>query len=238
MSIVGRAELWLPRGEYSGSGDWLDKSGNGHNATPNGAVYRNGGWDLDGVSDFLEIPDHANLNYAETDDFSLLYVARAADPGGDTQSLIMKYNGQADPGWWSELHLSSVLRGLSTRDGVTNFHDPTTTPVIAGQEFIGGGVHTPGATLESFLDGVGTGDFTFSPVASYANSLNIQIGVVVGSGDLPFEGTFYAVALWREGLTSNEMVQAGLELSQVSNRIPDRPTQATIPSYANRSNNR
>ena len=66
MGILGRAELLLQAKNYSGTGAWLDESGNGHNATNNGALFK-----PHSGTDYLYLPGSAS-NYVSTADVNLL----------------------------------------------------------------------------------------------------------------------------------------------------------------------
>ncbi len=58
-SVTAGAELELDANDYSGSGNWLDSSGNSNDGTISGAVYVNDGssdyFNFDGVDDYVQI---------------------------------------------------------------------------------------------------------------------------------------------------------------------------------------
>ena len=87
MSILDRAELLLRARDYGGSGAWVDASGNGHNATNNGATFLNYG----------QKGKHARMpgttgNYFSTADVNLLIADIAHSQQGNLNDYWDKFN--------------------------------------------------------------------------------------------------------------------------------------------------
>lgn len=72
MAVLDRATAYWKGVDYSGSGDWLDGSGNGHDATPrNAPTFASGVWTLNGTNQDFLIAHHSDLNIG-SGDFTLV----------------------------------------------------------------------------------------------------------------------------------------------------------------------
>lgn len=128
MGILDRAELLLQAKNYSGSGDWLDESGNGHDAQLGSAAGADTndpeylphvGEDyvrLPGVAgNHLSVPSAAALNLTDPD--VRILVAMDDWTPAATTTLLGQYNADSTRSWRLDVHTDGKLRFFSTPDG-------------------------------------------------------------------------------------------------------------------------
>jgi len=81
---------WKPV-DYSGSGDLLDSSGGGRDATILGSpTFTDPYFDMDGVDDTFRIDDDAVFDFAATDDFALVFVGYITGTPSELHGGIVK----------------------------------------------------------------------------------------------------------------------------------------------------
>ena len=103
MTNITDAHAYAFANTYSGSGDWLDESANGsdHDMAITGATYTDDGnndyFDFNGSSDFMTTPDHADLDFNASDDFTI-GIAFMPITDANTKAILDKRNGNAE-GW-------------------------------------------------------------------------------------------------------------------------------------------
>jgi len=218
MAVIDSAELLLQAKNYSGSGDWLDESGNSHDATPQNAPTFDGiKFTLNGTNEYFIVDDHANLDFDHlSPDATFMAWMTHTDV---TKSPPVFYKGfQPHPYTFLLENVGGNAKTMIRRDDGAgqvpkDTHGDTVasgTPVVAAGRFTGD-------TLEAFSDGVGTG----SPVADTttvdpSNASALWIGRSDYSGTY-LAGDLYAVAIWRSALSDADIVTAGAEL-QSSNQ--------------------
>ncbi len=183
MSILDNAELLLQAKNYTGSGDWLDESGNGHNATINGALFKayspaTGQYIyMPGTSgNYLSTPDAAALDLLGDIWIAGRFAMDDWTPAAD-QTLIAKWEDTSDErAYRLMVDTTGVLRlGWSTDGTSANAvsEDSTVAPTVSN-----GAALWVAGTLDA---SVGTVKFyTAEPAAT---PVWAQLGTtVVGSG--------------------------------------------------------
>ncbi len=216
MSIyLASVEVLLQGKNYSGSGNWLDESGNSHDATPvDTPTFRSDHFVLNGSSQYLEIADHDNLDFADGEDFTAMVALRSYTVTGGQDTILAKRtttSGSAGTVGWL-LRLNNAAVGIILDDGVTAPSDANTL-IINQYAVVVGRRDDTTPEVEAFLDGVGSGSPGTGNAGDLTNAEVIRIGAKSGAAGNYFNGEIYAVALWRALLTDAEIVLAGQELA-------------------------
>lgn len=158
---------------------------------------------LDGVDDYLEIPDHADFKFG-IGDFGLMLSGRKHIDSTLVPQFISKREGS------DGLSVETNPGTIETRINTDNVSDSITTGTIDDSHlFTAGGRQRNVRNLEAFMDGVGSGSPT-TMSRDVSNSLVIRIGA--GSGTVPaallynaFE--FYSAFIWDRAPTDAEFLQ-------------------------------
>lgn len=169
---------------------------------------------LFGTDDFMEVADHVNLNFDETESFTVLIASRRYTNAGFGIPIgkDAAISGVA-PGW------SLYEPGIGTDANV--FISDTVTEVPDGGIATVGNVEIrtlrvdrSAQGIESFVDGVGSGSpGNIAAVGTPTNSLPVRIGCSSGATPATFLNfEFAGAAIFRRALTVAEVVQAGTEL--------------------------
>lgn len=209
---------------YSGSGDWLDESGNGNDATfGDGStsstfpVHQGAYFTFDG-NQYFEIPDTADLDFGASDPFTVLVVARQATfPTGSSQTYVSKRASVAASaaGWVVYPSFGSVVFEIA--DGSTESNDlQATEPTNGTVSAVGGVRDVSGDTVEVFVNSSPTGTpTTDATTGSLANTESVGIGAI-NVDSTPgsfFVGDIFAVAIWGSALSDADFAAAGTLLS-------------------------
>lgn len=216
MSVIGRGELLLRAKNYSGSGNWLDESGNGHDATPvSSPTFNDTYFTLNGTDHFT-VADAAGLDFAETDDLTVMVRARTADvtPASDSILLAKKLGTTGAGAGYNIMLATTGTMNFRIADGAVSSNDAKGASLINDVIFVAAGVRNTGDDdIEVFVDGVGSGSpTTDATTVTLANALTLNIGASSSPGNYSAVDVF-DVVLWRPpALTPAEVAQAGLEL--------------------------
>jgi len=166
-----------------------------------------------GGGDYFGIADHADLDFAGGDDFTVMAAGRFYDntPAGNGQ-LINKRRSGSSEGYQLLNHTSVPIRFL-IGDGPTTSIDDSPNPTNGQAFVVAGRRDTTADEVEAFLDGIGSGSpATDTTTASLANADPLLIGARTFDLDEALDGEIYAVALWREALSDADVVIAENEL--------------------------
>lgn len=215
MAVIDTAELLLQAKNYSGSGDWLDESGNGHDASlVNSPTFNGDRFTLDADNESFDIVDSAGLNF----DFGTLAGATVmvvcapvdATPAGN--QYIVDKSAAVGIGYRMILLTSSAFRG-EFEDASGGRPDDFAAAFSDGVKVALAVRHDAAADeTESFVDGAGTGTPNVFDLADCTSTEILRIGGRSDATTFAFRGDIYAVALWREALTDAEIVEAQAEL--------------------------
>ena len=215
--VLDTAIAFAKGSNYSGVGDWLDESGNSHDAAPqNAPVFVAAGADsyftLDGVDQSFLIANHADLNFALADPFTVMIRCLNDDETVTVGWLSKKTGtGTAAVGWM--LYSTNSGHRITCSDGAKRFTDNAGVMVDATIHVFAGVRNRVDDDLEGFKDGVGSGSSAVdAAVATLANASNIRIGGYAGGA--PFAaGRVYGWAIWRLALSEGDVADAGIELA-------------------------
>lgn len=127
----------LDASTYSGSGNWLDTTGNGNNGLVSGATWSstNGGlFDFDGVNDFIRIAHTNNLSLNTTTQRTIqVWVKFDSLPLTTTQIPVFgKLSSSFSfDGYWGGLYSSSgLVRVVTNGSSINKVNDSTLTVSI------------------------------------------------------------------------------------------------------------
>jgi len=214
MTILDTATVLMQSKNYSGSGDWLDESGNGHDAAPqNSPTYAGGVFTLDSVNQFFYIADHADLDFAAAESFTAIALVKPSGTVVGTDFIVSKKTSANDTAGWAIYHTSANVVGKIS-DGTE------AAPYVGSALSVGSAAsvafvrNVADDDIELFYDGTGGG----SPVnddttGSLATGNPVHLGAQSPSAAFYFLGDYIAFALWRSALTDAQVLEASYYLT-------------------------
>lgn len=202
--LLGGAVVLLQAKNYSGSGNWLDESSNGHDATLVGSpTHSTDHFVLNGTSQYFTVADHDDLDF-NAQSFTVMAVCYADALSGTFGQIVSKYVASTI-GY--ELGAENTVAQVRAYDVVNNTDVNSSAAAATVQAWTGRYNHST-SELETFVDGVGSGSPTSVSVGDLRTSTVLSIGARNGGVAL-WAGRVYAVAIWRRALTGQEIIDAG-----------------------------
>lgn len=209
--------LW--RGfNYSGSGDFLDESGNSYDLTLQNSPTFNaseGSFTLNGSNQYFSRVDTADFDFAAGEDFTVAVLA-TPDTSASNGVLMAKRAGYTagEKGWMLyTLGSTNETRTLIADGTNRNFQNPGTSYTDdVKQLFVGR--REAGTTCTANVDTTTT-TVADNTTATLANATNFALGSISGGGDY-FAGKIFAAAIWRRLLSDAEVAGLEAELSPSS----------------------
>ena len=208
---------WKPV-DYPGSGDLLDASGNGHDATPLGSpTFTVPYFVLDGIDDTFRIDDHADLNFGATDSFSLVW-AGFVSSGWAGAPMVKKLSFNEGNAGYSMAQVNGSMR-TSVDDGTTQ--TVTTFPgadiIPLDTIFDAGSIRDGGAAQDVSWthDGTENDITTDATSGTLSNALDLYLGSREGSNNFHVD-RFYGAAVFDVVLTAAEVKLIAAELQTAS----------------------
>ena len=172
---------------------------------------------FDGIDNYMEIADHANLNFDTTDSLTLVWAGRDNRSSGEASYYLAAKQSDNDgsAGWGLfAVKVNGDVYGILA-DGTANLNDLNAAASTAQVAKVH--VLRRDATaneIEVFTDGAGSGTpTTDTTAATSANGLPLRIGVRSGGVNKLFGGETHAVSLFREALTDAQIAEVGVELT-------------------------
>lgn len=197
----------------SGTETWtINRATSGRKTTLVGDWAGGGSLWLFGTDDYITVADHADLDFAASDSFTIMVACRQwATPPGSTVGLMNKLDGSALNGWALLTDTSYLARGLM--NGGSYLANPVSAAGTAGALATMGAVRTGSTDLAAFLNGTkGTASVVARP--SVSNSLSLLIGTDRGiNAANTFAGELVAAAVFRRALTATELATVHTYLS-------------------------
>jgi hypothetical protein len=155
-----------------------------------------------GTDDYLTAPDHANLDFAGADSFTVVALLRAY--GSQERHLLCKKAGTADSNVGWRLTQDTTKRGAGNiADGTNGTTDNSGTALSDG--VLGGlaAVRDTGAdTLKAYTDANADAGTTDATTGTLANALALEVGRI-GTTYGDFE--FFGAAVFRSVLTVTQL---------------------------------
>ena len=192
---------------YSGSGNWLDESGNSHDAVITGAAFTDAGassyFTFDGISDEMLIADHADLDMNLTDAWTIGVGIRATDytPSG-TETLLIKVGNTTN--YELDMPTTNGPRVLIFESGNLPLDQSGTVPSNGTDSTAIGVRNIVDDDIECFVDGSGNGGAADVTTGSAAGGGSLAIGSGVSARF--FAGRVFSMCVIRSALTDAEVV--------------------------------
>ncbi len=165
------------------------------------------------TSDYLEVTDHADLDFIASDDFTVMAVARTNTVAAGQDVLVAKKDNLTTSAGYVLSRSTATSEGILA-DGAADDNDTVATVSVDTLHVFATVRDTAADTIEAFLDGVGSGSATTdSTTVTLANALPLRIGATSGTAASFFEGVITDVVVWREALSAAHVLQAGNELT-------------------------
>lgn len=234
--------MYLNARGYSGSGDWLDQSGNGNDATPVNTPTHVAGaipyFDFDSLDGFT-VADDPDIDFDNTTPVSwTVYIKvrwETGDFNSDQQMLLAKKH--PFPSAWRFMRLTNgnlrqVYHDSAGDERSTVVTDPFTDDVWADVFFIfdGADEETTGRLIVR-VDGTRTesADNITDVIQDMTSTNDLYIGLLEPTGN-PFTGNIAAVAIWRSALSDAEMDEVETAVDSAGGLIGTVATQLVTVS--------
>lgn len=199
--------------DYSGSGNWLDGSGNGHDAVPSGGVtFDTDHFVLDGVDGEFTVPDHSDLDLGSSEDITITVVTEWTGSDSGHNTLISKRNSLSSS---SEAgYVMTILPGLDvvyfevcngTSEGKANGAGSLQADTVVAYHAV-----VAGNVASFYEDGDLEASFAGIPTDDRSNSVDFIIGAVVGSAY--YDGDIYGVAVCKSDIGATDRATVAAEL--------------------------
>lgn len=168
---------------------------------------------LFGTDDYLEAPDHADLDFTDNQPFTALVVFRAHGMSGMAFKPLIakKASGGAPAGWY--LYVNSGSFDIEVGDGTDSVAMTTGTALANATVNILALTGTSAGVLQRVVNGA---DYGASNAAALVDSMANALAFRVGAFSSSVPGTdieFLGAAVFRRVLTTAEITQVGREFS-------------------------
>ncbi len=160
------------------------------------------------TDDYHEIVDDAQLDFAGSEDFTMMVAFRTETIAAGSDVLLAKKDNLTTAAGYALVRNAATGQGIIA-DGTLDDDDTAATVAARTLHTVAMIRNTADDTVETFLDGVGSGSATLdSTTTTLANALPLRIGATAGTAANFLEGQSVAVAVWRQVLTGAEMREA------------------------------
>lgn len=216
MAVIDSAVLLLQAKNYSGSGDWLDESGNSHDGVISGATFSTDHFVFNGSTDIITVAHHTDLDFGLSDSFTIMAVVEAsAVPPPNIEWIAGKKTDYAvgNAGYTLYVNTSSQPRLWLVDNSSNNAGDLAAALTQDTKQVAAGVRNVTDDDIEAFTDGTGSGSPATDPSTGTgpSNTVDFTIGKAPSSV-LAWTGKIYAVALWASALSDADVATAGDEL--------------------------
>lgn len=159
-----------------------------------------------GTDDYFEVADHADLDFAASDSFTVAVLLRFYGTAANLAIIAKKTALAAEVGWALDMGTGGVAPEFTIADGTNESVDVAPTITAGVVTMVAGRRNVAADQIEGFRDGTGSGSpTTDATTATLANSEVLRIGRLSGAGAAQFGGVIIAWALFRRALTDAEM---------------------------------
>jgi hypothetical protein len=184
--------------DYSGTGVWFDRV-NGHQATLVGATYNPVAVsiDLDGIDDYVTIPDHADFNVGAGEILTVAVAMEELDTTQTARAIVSKKNSYAATaaGWGLRINGTGKLEMIAADGTDTAAVNVQDMPLAAAT--VGGIVD--GSNLRTFVEGVESVNANASTVDSKFNTSPLRFGAVSATTAANFGALrIMRVTIWKK----------------------------------------
>jgi hypothetical protein len=200
------------------SGTWTDETGNGNNATINGATWSstNGGiFDLDGVNNNISIPHTSNLSLNTTTQRTMqVWVKFDALPSLNAQGQPVfgkLSSGFGFDGYWGGLYSNGgKTRVVTNGTGVQKVTDSTTNPISINTWYLYTFISQITSTANTTKVYINTTEVSSTAHGSdtYTETNPLYLGYIGAGVSSPYlNGKIGACYFYTKGLNSSEITQ-------------------------------
>jgi len=175
-------------------------------------------WLLTG-DDYFEVADHADLDPGLTDDWTVYVAYRSLSVVSATRIILQKKQAQTNSAGNHGYYLRTGTTG-EAQSMIQGDNDQWAYDALAGGSEVAGDigsgfVRVAGSTLETFVDGTGSGSpDTDDLTAGMANPYPLLFGVDYNSGNYSYfyPGPVIAVAVFQSALSDTDMATLDTEI--------------------------
>lgn len=212
VAVLDDAVLLLRALNYSGSGDWLDESGNGYDAVPSGSpTYADGAFTLNGTNQFFTVADQDEFDVGVGESLTALVACTFDADETDSAPITKRNNGY--PGWAYSINPSEGASATGYFTDTTNTSAGSISSSLPALD--DGEVHVVGMRFDQggYADGI------------YDDTINVNgrdisnIGAMVAGASAPVyigkwqyggyhKGKIIAAAIWDYKLSDAEVAAA------------------------------
>jgi hypothetical protein len=206
LPVTSNLVLDLQGSNYSGSGSWLDSSGNYYDAALLGGVTYSSGdqaFSFDGSSGYMLLNDGPKFQYFNNSPFTLNVMFNPSSISG-TRFLMGRFNGGVVGNYY--LALSSGIPMAQREVAPWNVYG--TTSVVTSNKYLLSYVYD-GTNLKLYENGVLDSQTVFTGSVSSGTPVSPLIGASYQSSSPSnfFAGKIYAVNLYSAALTQAQIQQ-------------------------------
>ena len=173
-----------------------------------------------GTDDYLEVADHADLDFGAAEDLTIIFAGRTYDVSpGALGFLIGKSTGTGTAAGWVLFNNTIGSAQGMIKDG--SFNPSDGKGLTNGQAFAATMRRdTVADEIEVLVDGVGSGSpGTDTTTGSLANAGIVSIGAA-SDGSQMIHGEFHGAAIFRSALSDADIASVGSELLTSVSTVP------------------
>lgn len=159
-----------------------------------------------GTNAYFETPDHANLDFAAADSFTVAVAARRYGTAPADEVVLAKHaSGVGSRGFMLDYRSTGLLRFIVI-DGAATPFDQTAASVGSGLAVVLSGVRSVASdNLQAFIDSASDGASVDTTTASLAGTDVLRVGRRSGADTLYGSFEFVGAAIWREALSTSDI---------------------------------
>lgn len=231
LASLDTAVLLLQAKNYSGSGNWLDESGNGLDATITGATFVDGGnatlgqshFRMGGGGNYMVISDNAALDFDASTSWTVMVVGMVDDANRAYPEVWLdkgSFTGTSQGGFALHRDNAQTYIKVGSHEAGVGGETDTAGTILDNTLHVFAGRHDKAANeLAAFLDGVKS---TSPQGASDRDNTNTE-ALTIGARTNPrnygyMTGRLVAVAIWDVALSDSEIASLGTQLSSAGKK--------------------
>lgn len=167
------------------------------------------------TDDYFEIADHADLDFALNQSFTIVFLGKMYGTGTEEALLVKRSNFGATPGYALIDNSGDTAVRFDMRGGSASSIDNTPALTAGDLSLIVGRRDVAADEIEALLNGVSAGTpVTDASTDTLANALPLRIGASSAGTPVKFlNGEFYGAAVFREALSDADILALNAEFS-------------------------
>jgi len=188
----------------SGAETWtINRSSSGRKTALVGGWAGGGSLWLFGTDDYLEVADHADLDFGASDSFTVLAAYRRIGTLQNFNTIMMKKttSGDTSAGFEVRANADAIAYALVGDGSVLRIASGT---AVASGSLVVVAVRQESAQTVIFSNGIAGTPVTTAQSGPYANARPLRVGVRSDAISYPADMEFFAAAVFRRALTQAE----------------------------------